>query len=210
MIDSLGFFSDKGNNGINDQNMPNTYNATCENPMDRTSMISKASIIFLGTLIFAGFARAETPQSPPVITADPLAPRYESSLAEGIDFTKAGYPGFLQAVSGVSQYEPWGRWTDGKEAKFRFTQKLPKKFRLELMAQAFGPNVNAPLTVLAGKVKKQMTITDVQPKPYSLSFDNVNSDSIILIPAKPTAPNAIGINQDARLLGIGLVQLKVK
>ena len=178
--------------------------------MNKTNIISKGLILIFGVLAFSGFTWAETPQSPPALIADPLAPRYESTIAEGVDFTKLGYPSFLQTVSGVSHYEPWGRWTDGNKAKFRYKYKLPKKFRLELTAQAFGPNVNLPLTVQAGKVKKQITITGGPPKPYSLSFDNVSSESIILIPAKPTAPKTIGMNEDTRLLGVGLVRLKIE
>ena len=207
---SSALLSDRENNGIANQNMPNAFSTSYENSMNKTSMMFKGLIIFILTLGIAGLSRAETQQPLSASTIDTLTPRYESALAEGIDFTKPGYPGFLQTVTGVSQHEPWGRWTDGKEATFKFKKKLPKKFTLELTAQAFGPNVNAPLSIQIGKVKKQLTITDGQPKLYRLTFDGINADTLTFVPAKPTAPKSIGVNEDTRLLGVGLINLKIR
>jgi phosphoglycerol transferase len=144
------------------------------------------------------------------ISNDPLGPRYESTLAEGIIFSKQGYPGFLNKVTGVSGYEPWGRWTDGKEAKLQFKTKLPAKFELELTAGAFGPNLNAPLTIKIGKVSKSITLTDINPKTYKVSFEGVTSDTLTLMPAKPTSPKSVGANEDLRMLGVSLVRLKIQ
>ena len=143
-------------------------------------------------------------------TLDVLAPRYESTLVQGIDFAREGYPSFLEKVTGVSQHETWGRWTDAKEATIKFKQKLPEKFTLELIAQAFGPNINNPLTVKVGKAIKEITITTGVPGNYELSFEGINSDSLTLVPAKPTTPKSIGVNEDTRLLGIGLIKLKFR
>lgn len=176
--------------------------------MNKTRILSQWLLILVASLSFNSYSQAEATQS--AVGIDALAPRYDSTLAEGIDFAKQGYPRFLQKVVGVSHHEPWGRWTDGKEATFKFNQKLPKKFTLELTAQAFGPNVNAPLRVQIGKVHKEVTITDAEPKSYALTFENINADALTLVPAKPTTPKSIGVNEDTRLLGVGLIKLKIR
>jgi hypothetical protein len=165
--------------------------------------------LILGSFILFGLVRAET-VTPSSVANDPLGPRYESTLAEGVDFTKRGYPGFLNKVTGISGYEAWGRWTDGKEAKFQFKQKLPNKFVLELTMGAFGPNVNVPAVIQVGKVSKKLVPTDGNAKAYSVNFEGVNSDTLTILPGKPTSPKSLNISPDERVLGLGLVSLKIK
>ena len=175
-----------------------------------TLIVCTYVLLFTSSLAINSFSYAATAPSAAATTQDALAPRYDSTLAEGIDFAKQGYPSFLDKVTGVSVYEPWGRWTDGKGATFKFKQKLPKKFTLELTASAFGPNINAPLTVQVGKVKKQITITSGQPSAYTLAVEGIDADSITLVPAKPTSPKSLGGSEDTRLLGVGLIKLKIR
>jgi hypothetical protein len=177
--------------------------------MKMSRIVCTCLLMITGSLTINSYSYAETAPSA-AATQDTLAPRYDSTLAEGIDFAKQGYPSFLDKVTGVSGYEPWGRWTDGKEATFKFKQKLPKKFTLELTAQAFGPNINAPLTVQIGKVKKQITLTRGQPSTYTLAVEGINTDSITLVPAKPISPKSLGGSEDTRLLGVGLIKLKIR
>jgi hypothetical protein len=178
--------------------------------MNKSGYLSANLLLLLGSIMASDLCHAESNQLVNVATVDPLGPRYESTLEEGIQFAKAGYPSFLQSVSGVSGYEPWGRWTEGKEVVFKFKKKLPKKFTLELTAQAFGPNVNEPLTVKLGKITKGVTLTSDRPKVYMVQLSGVDTDALILLPAKPTTPKSMGVNEDLRSLGIGLVKLKIK
>lgn len=148
--------------------------------------------------------------------ADSLAPRYEASLADGIDFTRSGYPTFLAEVSGMSGHEAWGRWTDAAEAataKFRFAQSLPQKFALELKANAFGPNVGRPVKVRVGAVEKEFIVKDAPaPELHVLTFDGVNgADTIEIVPPQPTSPKQLDPqNGDPRMLGVSLVSLQIK
>ena len=147
---------------------------------------------------------------------NPLDPRYEATLAEGIDFRKPGYPNMLIDVSGMSAYEPWGRWTDGENgavAKFRFNQPLPRKFTLELEATAFGPNVGQPIKVRAGNNEKDFVVKDPQVlETYRLTFEETSgADTIEILPSKPISPKEIDPqNGDTRKLGVGLISLKIR
>lgn len=66
--------------------------------------------------------------------ANPLEPRYQATLSEGITFRNPGYPTFISAVKGISIVEDFGRWTDDTKAVFEFNQPLPKKFTLIITA----------------------------------------------------------------------------
>ena len=165
--------------------------------------------------VVVGSAAPAAAQAP----AAPLGPRYEATLAEGIDFTKQGYPNFLAEVSGMSGYEPWGRWTEaaaGPVAKFRFKQALPKTFTLEITANAFGPNYGAPVKVRVGGIEKTFVITPPktwkEADTYRLAFEtDGTADTMEITPPKATSPNEIDPkNGDTRKLGIAFISLKIK
>jgi hypothetical protein len=131
-----------------------------------------------------------------------------------IDFSKSSYPDYLIRVSGLSQREDWGRWTDanmGSIAKIKFKGLLPEKFTLELKASAFGPNIGIPIKIRVGSIEKKFTLPDEKEKILSLDFKGVkNTDTIEIIPPKPASPYEIdSINQDRRKLGLKLFYLKI-
>ncbi len=139
---------------------------------------------------------------------------YNRSLAEGIDFSRDGYPNFLAEVSGMSDRENWGRWTDANmepTAKFRFKQQLPEKFTLEVKLSAIGQNVGVPIKVRVGMVEKTVTVADTAYKVFRLDFDGVKgADTIEIMPPKPTSLLELsGAREDTRKLGVGLVYLKI-
>ena len=78
------------------------------------------------------------------VQKEKMGPRYSATLAQGIDFTKSGYPDFISNVTGLSLPEGWGRWSDAKDAGPRiilsFTKPLPENFTLELDIKGYGPN----------------------------------------------------------------------
>ena len=148
-----------------------------------------------------------------------VQPRLRSlvdELAEGIDFKMQDYPDFLTKVSGMSSVEKFGRWTDanvGATAEFRFEQPLPKQFMVEILATAFGPNMNSLVKLRVGKVEKSFIITPQhQIVPFRVMFKTDGlADTFEIIPFKPTSPNEIDPqNSDTRKLGIGLISVKIK
>ena len=146
-----------------------------------------------------------------------LAPRYEASPSEGIDFSKKGYPKFLKAVHGISAWEDWGRWSDANESEFPnavdivFKNALPKKFQIELSSKAFGPNINKPVEVIVDKRSYFFTLNGPDTNVSIIKItENKGDDTIRLIVPAPTSPKQIN-NQsdDTRKLGVGLVKLKI-
>lgn len=169
-------------------------------------------LVLIGLL--TGCGDDQKPKSQVVVNpaADSMAPRYEASLAEGVDFTKPGYPNFLVEVSGLSGFESWGRWSDGTIAKFRFKQPLPGKFTLLIKAGALGPTVGSSTGVRAGKIEKTFIVKSNEPTEYTLDFEGVDgTDTLEIVPSKPIRPNDLDPkNRDKRLLGVGFVFLKIQ
>jgi phosphoglycerol transferase len=155
-----------------------------------------------------------TPGPPPTSGAAAApAGKYDAKLADGIDFRKPGLPSFLAEMTGISVQEPWGRWSEGPLIQLRFTQPLPRKFTLELTANAFGPNNGQPVKVRVGAIEKTLVINS-RPEiaTYTLAFETPdNADTIQIIPPKPTSPSELDAkSSDTRKLAIAFVFLRIK
>lgn len=180
------------------------------------SFLSHASLGLVILLSACSEKPAVVAAAAKVQAANQLTPQYESTLAEGIDFKKPGYPSFLIEVAGVSNRDEWGRWTDATASpavRFRFSKPLPKKFTLELQANAFGPNEGKPTKIRVGNVEREVTIKNVPSySVYAAEFDDVvSADTIEIIPPNPVLPREVdATNKDERKLGLGLVSLKIK
>jgi phosphoglycerol transferase len=142
-----------------------------------------------------------------------LTPQYQSSLAEGINFSRAQLPSFVQSISGFSRIEPWGRWTNANAglAKISFKEALPKKFILKLTAVSFGPNADSPTQIIVGGTIRDVVINRDVPGTYAITFDGIEGQREIEIrPPHPMSPDHINpANTDGRKLGIGLIEMKM-
>jgi phosphoglycerol transferase len=143
---------------------------------------------------------------------DSLGVRYDSTLAEGINFSREQWPSFIKGYSGLSGWEPWGRWSDASlqpVVRLEFFEPLPAKFNLILQVQSFGPNVGENLAIVVSD-KKYFVKLPLSGE-ISISVDNVRRSSFLeLRPPRPTSPSELGISNDDRKLGIGLVSLKIE
>jgi hypothetical protein len=152
-----------------------------------------------------------SPASATASSADAAAPAYEATLKQGIDFSKTGYPSFLTDMSGVSNAETWGRWTDvklGAEAKFRFKQALPQQFKLVLEVKDFyGTNAGQNIVVRVGEKQQEFMFDSADKTQHvELTFSNVGTTNTIeIIAPKHTEPTAT----DSRMMSLGLVLLKI-
>lgn len=134
------------------------------------------------------------------------------TVVDTIKFNEQNYPNFVTEVSGVSGREPWGRWTDGPVARFRFRQALPRKFTLDISANAHGPNAGAPVKVRVGQVEKTFIITTNNGDTFSLPFEtDGTADTLEIFPPNPISPYEIDPTRgDNRKLGLALISLKIK
>lgn len=157
-------------------------------------------------------AKAVASGLPQVAAPVPLEPRYAATLADGIDFRKPGYPAFVSEVTGIWAHESWGRWTVGPTATFRFDKPLPKKLKVEITANAYGPNTGQPVKVQVGEESRTFVVSSNTGLTYDLNFQNEGgANSITISPPKPTSPTELNAGSgDARKLGVGMIALKIK
>lgn len=138
---------------------------------------------------------------------------YDATLNEGIDFSRSSYPSFMKYVSGISQREGWGRWTDanqGKHVLLGFNSPLPKRFLLELEAIPFDKNIGKVTQIRVGNQIKTIVVDD-KNRIYSMVFENIGSSDVVEITAPGSSEKKIKDGEtDPRQIGIGLISLKIK
>ena len=146
--------------------------------------------------------------------ADEHGKRYESTLSDGVDFTQNGWPVFISRISGLSGYEPWGRWSDANVAssvRFEFFQPLPDRFTLKLEANAFGPNIGKNMTINIGSRTYSTHIPDGHfTAVLDVELGGKSAQMIEFVPPVPTSPKALGLNEDGRRLGIGFIRMRIE
>jgi phosphoglycerol transferase len=173
--------------------------AACGSETDKSSTKPSAS------------ATAPSPAAAPSPAPAPAAPAsYDATLAEGIQFSRGGYPAFVRDVKGVSGREDFGRWTEGPEAIIAFSQPLPTAFTLTVeTVRAYGPNAGKRLRIKAGTWSGEADLTSA---PQVLQFPVKSSaapDSIQLLIPAPQSPKQAGENADSRMLGVALKRLSI-
>jgi GT2 family glycosyltransferase len=157
---------------------------------------------------------------------------YRARLDEGIDFRRAGRPGFVARWSGFSFREPWGRWSEGERVEIHFSKPLPKRFELVFEACAIGDNTRRPIRVSAGEALREVrvphepmdepaTTPSVAPpdpeqspfRPIAVEFETSGDASVLAfeIP-RPTSPAERwpAASADRRPLGIAFQTLRIE
>lgn len=118
----------------------------------------------------------------------------------------------LEKSKGLSGAEKWGRWTDASTVSFTFKENLPENFRLLLMVSgSFGSNNGKEFLVHAGSQSKTFK-GPAGPQFIQLDFNKVPSDTKDIVIQVPDArsPKDLGVGNDARKLGLGLVFVAIE
>ncbi|MGV8924452.1 MAG: phosphatidylglycerol--membrane-oligosaccharide glycerophosphotransferase [Ewingella sp.] len=131
-----------------------------------------------------------------------------------IAFMLPGLPQQVKAITGVSDIENWGRWSDANVApavKIDYVDPLPAHFDVVLRARAYGNNIGKPISVKVGDEEQFVTFTD-QDETLTLQFSNPgDAQSIVITPPSPTEPTeGTSGGFEPRKLGIGLVSLSIE
>ena len=130
-----------------------------------------------------------------------------SSFPIFLDFSREFPVSFISL--GFSHREEWGRWTNGDTAVIKLKGLLPESFKLVLEAFAFGPNVGQPIKIRIGNSEKIIYLSN-QKSTVSLEFAGMrDAESIVIHVPKPTSPRELGLSEDKRRLGIGIVSIKI-
>jgi hypothetical protein len=130
-----------------------------------------------------------------------------STLADGIDFTRSRFPHFVAEVNGICAAEPGGRWSEGSTVLISFYDPLPRRFRLEIVGGAYGPNVNAPVTVKVGRAQRLFRFEEGlgMSQTVTLDFSTIRRARRIAL----TVPHPVVPPNDMRAIGLMLSQLRI-
>lgn len=131
--------------------------------------------------------------------------KYLTQGFNSIDFRKKGLPDFVMGISGISQEEEWGRWSDGKYIKIHLKGTFVRHTIFDLDLQPFGPNHGKKLVITIDNISRDLILS--KDGNYVVEFDFItpviNPYINIEIP-DPTSPLASGLSNDERKLGIGI------
>jgi phosphoglycerol transferase len=127
-------------------------------------------------------------------------------------FKEAVLPPFIKSVSGFSVAEQWGRWTDGgiaPSAGIEFASALPENLKLRLELMPFGPNANQPTTIRFGDYRQKVILKPgMNVVVLELARSGTPVTGIEVIPFSPVTPESLGLSEDKRKLGVGLVKME--
>lgn len=125
-------------------------------------------------------------------------------------FRKSAWPSAISSVHGLSSSESWGSWSAGDVVTLEFSLPLPPRFKVHLMAHAFGPNAGKEFVAHVGDSSIKFTL-GTSPERKVLELINPQGSKIIKIDVPvPISPKALGTSGDERNLGIGFHELLIE
>ena len=118
---------------------------------------------------------------------------------------------------GWSEEESWGVWTDEQRAQLSLPalgREYPSGVRIELQLTGFSPREPQQITLVAPEVSpatlrlgsKPQTVTVDVPSSALSAFTPLRIDFAI---PNPVSPRSLGISRDPRLLGVGLLGIRL-
>jgi hypothetical protein len=145
---------------------------------------------------------------------------FEIRIPSSIDFSSGGN-GANTLVSGWSSPEAWGIWSEGKESVLRF--KVIQALRADLNVTLSGSPFESPTgvqeveIVVNGQLVSKISTPSRSSKtsfnfsvPKELISRNDNRVELLIKVSNPTSPLELGISNDPRKLGFGLVSVSIK
>ncbi|MEP7063567.1 MAG: hypothetical protein ABI881_14325 [Betaproteobacteria bacterium] len=119
--------------------------------------------------------------------------------------------GRIAKLTGISGWEPWGRWTEGPVARIEFTLPLPDHFVLRVdTAVAMRPSAGVDLGIRVGNVERKFKV-GAHGSTVEIPFDTDGRATAIEIHIpEPRSPRQLGIGEDDRKLGIGLKSIAIE
>ena len=126
-------------------------------------------------------------------------------------FSDPTWPVWIRDVSGVSDAEPWGRWSDAALApsvRIRSIRPIPGNTVVRLRFSVLNPSCN-PVVVTIGTQRFELTgSTDVNDFVIHANPDRP-IDVIDIRPAASFSPKEEGWSQDARRIGIAIHAIEI-
>jgi hypothetical protein len=129
---------------------------------------------------------------------------------------------WLQAITkitGFSNVEDWGMWTDGKEAIITFIirdELCNKKLGIDIEARAFYDKADRQdFKIYANNilVAEYKVVNEGVTKYEAYILPKINTNPILtikLVISNPTSPSERGLSDDTRKLGLGITKFCIR
>lgn len=136
---------------------------------------------------------------------------YHSDPEEGIDFSRLGWPDFVEYSFGIARPEGFGRWTDtrmGLNAGFQFNRSFSGPVCVVLNAKPSDAMRNRRLTLVLGDQAQDVAFgSDQYIRSYAVSFDLQRPATRFELRSPKLLPSVrLG---NARQLGVGLNWMRI-
>lgn len=195
-----------------------------ENAADPQSAANTASEAAAPAVTDADVAPAVTEQ-PATAHSAPVGTEQYPSVQRGSTLSAAGSSGDMAPllISGWSGMESWGVWSDGSHARIGFKIDAPvaTDVQLSLLLKAFLTATKPELVVVPsvnGRSLPPITLAGDQAEPSSHeisvpSQDVMQANGRIQIDfdiQDSRSPKEMGMSEDSRKLGLGLIEISVQ
>lgn len=128
-----------------------------------------------------------------------------------VDFSGRTMPLWVRHISGLSEAEGWGRWSDarlGPSARICSCRSLPRNAVLRLRLSVVNAKCN-PVVVTVGARSLALTAS-TEPREFVIEADQDASTEVIDIrPSMSFCPKDLGWSEDPRRLGVALHTLEI-
>lgn len=136
--------------------------------------------------------------------------KYSEFEPNQIDFTKKGLPEFVLGISGISQEEAWGRWSQGNEIQLNLSTNLNKSMIFYVELIPFGPNIGKKITIKVNNEERVLLPVEGKENTFYAKFDFqkiADKATVKIIVPNPISPFKLGMSNDTREIGLGLIKM---
>jgi phosphoglycerol transferase len=136
-----------------------------------------------------------------------------TTITDGFELATGVLPSDVLRVSGLSDVESWGRWSDARlepSVEIHLAEVLPSEFTLVFEARGLSRSGYQDVVIEVGSRRVDVSVSNGF-LAYTIPFTGVDGkrDKISFRPLDPVSPSELGTGADDRKLGIGLVNLRV-
>lgn len=140
----------------------------------------------------------------PEVTPFPRSGDTPGAVLGRIDFSDPDMSGLVDATVGLSGWEGWGRWTDGRRVRFELAHSVVGRVTLGVRASAYGPNVDRPVVAAIGAARAVLAFpAGIPDSAVCVDLEVVEASNVITLEIPHPAPTP----DDPRLLGVGVAEI---
>lgn len=147
-------------------------------------------------------------RKPSVQVSQTTVPPQAAQIAPSSLGSGSGDACAVDHMVGFQARENWGVWTAQDPAEIDLLKPVSGKIRLRLVVYGLAKNPSRTLQIAIGDSVKSITLP-AEPGSFDLDYDlRSASQTIVFRGIAPRSPRALGVADDNRQLGVGLVKLE--